>query len=294
MFILDITAPDGRPNRPAFIAEPSALPLNNGQNRNGNNRAPRFDSAGGVINQALGLGIEPADARLSPIFRRVLQLFEGHPRQEEISTLLFGSPETRSAFIAHNFSQEFADSISDMDDTERQQEIEMVAIVGSIDPNPNGPLRTLLGMVGGLQFSEAIGMALSKISSLNQLAQFLAQQEARRGNAGQAREYAAAVGGAGSLSVPAASTIGGDFSISGLSFTSFAPPSLQSETALVSINVNAVVDNAVGTANRVVSRRERGAQLQARREQVLDSLSATADPTRIAHLRHELGEIGRA
>lgn len=290
MFILDITAPDGRAQRPALVAEPAALPLNNGQNRNGNNQAPRFDSAGGTVNHVPGLGIEPADTRLSPIFRRVLQLFEGHPRQEEISALLFGSNERRVAFIVNNLP-ELACCLSEDEDDEAQQEIQAVAMVGIVDPNPNGPLRTLLGMVGSLNNPEAMALALAKISDLNQLAQFVAQQEARRGNAGQAREYAAAVNGAGSLSIPAASTIGGDFSISGLTFVSLAP---NNQVAVVLTGTNSVVNETIGTANRVVARRERDAQLQARRNQVLDGIGATSDPTRIARLRHELGEIGRA
>ena len=145
-----------------------------------------------------GLFLPPADESLPLVFRQALQLVLRSNRISEenktlVSKLLFGDEPIRLQYIASVYSSEIVDELKQMEDLKRQNELEAVMVVGSVDPNPNGPLGQLLSMLGGLKFPESISIALGKISSLKELARYLAQTAARQGRKDQALGYADAL-----------------------------------------------------------------------------------------------------
>ena len=223
----------------------------NGRRENNSSPNPQCDS-NGVLQESPDLGMRSADEHLPPIFRQAIALFQDSSEQQTfISGLFFGSQERRLAYIARSFSPEVAREVSEMKDLKRQQELEAVLTVGSIDPNPNGPLGQLLSMLGGLKFPESISAALGQISQLNQLAQYLLQVAARNGDKGPLTEYAKVIdGAAGSLSIPAVSRSDNNISLNEPTFVA------------TSINSNDVVGNAIATADQTIARKNRAEQVQ--------------------------------
>ena len=227
----------------------------------------------GVLPLIPGLTLISADLLLPSIFRKTVHLVQAsdHISEENknlVTRLLFGDEQTRLRYIAQVYSPEIAKSLEEMKDSKKRQELEVVMIVGSIDPNPNGPLGELLSMVGSLKFPESITIALGKISILNELAQHLLQVAARHGNKEQALSYAAAL----RQSSNSAST------------------SISNE-----LDGNSVVNEASARADRVNNGRTRTVHIQEELNELNQRIPNIQNPNLRAHLenkRIDLKNIG--
>ena len=228
MFILNLTPASDRPDRPRI--DPFIPYLPNQGRRENNNTSSEVDSTG-EHEEVSRLGRQPADENLPSIFRQAIALFQDSPEQQGlISGLFFGPRERLFDYISEQYSPEVAGSLREMEDLNRQNEIAAVLVIGSVAPDPYGPLGQLLSIVGGLRFPEAIAIALGNIAILNDLAQYLLKAAAKRGDSGPALEYASAANRDGSI-----------------------PPSPNNENGDEDGNLTGTANTPIGNASGVVA-----------------------------------------
>ncbi len=291
IFILDPTRTGG-----VGPLEISPLP-SNGRRGNNPNPNPQFDS-NGVLQEIPGSGKPSADEHLPPIFRHGvrLALASNHENRELVAGLFFADEEARLAYISQVYSLEVRQGLEEMEDLQRCQELETVLMIGSIDPNPNGPLGQLLSIVGGLRFPESVSIVLGKIAVLNDLAQYLLRVAAEHGDSGPALEYAAQANRASGSTLPPAPN--------GTSLQETILVTNGQTTELISIqddnlriantpvgSTNSVVEHAVAKAEKVNKGRQDGLTVEARIAELETQIANSTNPIEQSNFRRLLADL---